>query len=182
MVGGWGGGRLGKMTESGDQDGQAHLWARSLFQAPGLRFPGSFRNSFFNSTAVAQILTSPRPLQRRGTRGLGAQARRVPPAPAESTLCALGALPLQRPGPGGAKAPFRGDSAAHSRGLSPARRLVQRWDEAPRRRLRRQTQRWRAEGGPGDQLPASRPRVPHRLPAQQTASVVSCGAIPTAGI
>lgn len=38
------------------------------------------------------------------------------PAGAESTLCALGALALQRPSPGGAKAPFLGTPPPRAKG------------------------------------------------------------------
>lgn len=103
-----------------------------LFQAPGTAFPGVSETP--SVTAAAPILTSPAATREAsnprpgeagvvGTPGLG---------PAKSAPCALRALALQPPWRPGAR----------SRGLSPARRPVQRGDQAPRRRLRRDVQPW----------------------------------------
>lgn len=79
------------------------------FQTPGLCFPRSFRNSFLNRTAVAQMLTSP-PLERLRTRGLGEEAWWVPRPPARRRLrCVHSARWLcSRQLPVAQRRPFRG--------------------------------------------------------------------------
>lgn len=55
------------LTQSKDQVWKAHRRLGYFPRPAGLRFPGSFRNSFLNRTAGAQILTSPRPRERLRT-------------------------------------------------------------------------------------------------------------------
>lgn len=81
--------------------------------------------------------------------------------------------------PAARKRTFRGTPAAQSQGLSPDRRRMPRRDQAPRRRLRRESRRWQAKVGLGNHPTSPSQRSPAACP-RPASSYFPCRAIPTA--
>lgn len=164
------------MIKRKDQVWKAHR-RLGYFPSPGTSLPREFQKllpypnccrSNPNLSSAAGEASNPRP---------GEEALVGTPGPADSVLSApLRTLAPRQLSLRGQNAHFLGEPAARSQVLSPDRRRVQRGDQAPRRRLRREIQRWLAEGGLGHQPHASQPRVPY---CRQTSSFFSFRAIST---